>query len=85
LDTFQVRREVSALRRHDYSVGAIYTTLSRLKDKGLVDSWMTDPLPVRGERSRRHYRITAQVESAVAQAAKLTARLWAHDLGVDPA
>jgi hypothetical protein len=38
-----------------------------------------------GERSRRYYRITAQVESAVAQAAKLAARLWDHDLGVDPA
>jgi hypothetical protein len=50
-----------------------------------VDSWMADPLPVWGERSRRHYGIMAQVESAVAQAAKLTARLWAHDLGVDPA
>ena len=50
-----------------------------------MDSWMTAPLPVRDERSRRHYRITAQVESAAAQAAKLAARLWVHDLGVDPA
>ena len=52
-----IRREVSALRAHDYSVGAIYTTLGRLQEKGLVTSWTTDPLPVRGGRSRRQYAI----------------------------
>lgn len=34
----RIRHEVSALRRHGYSVGAIYTTLSRLEEKRLVDS-----------------------------------------------
>jgi len=81
----RIRREVSALHQHDCSVGAIYTTLSRLEAKGLVDSWMTDPLPVRGGRSRRQYRITSLGESAVREAAKLAARLWDYDLGVDPA
>ena len=81
----RIRREVSALRRHDYSVGAVYTTLSRLEEKGLVDSWMAAPLPVRGGRSRRQYRITALGESTLREAAKLAARLWDYDLGVDPA
>ena len=38
-----VRRDVSRMRRHDYSVGAIYTTLARLEEKGLVTSTSTDP------------------------------------------
>ena len=28
-----VRRDVSTRTRHDYSVGAVYTTLQRLEDK----------------------------------------------------
>ena len=51
-----IRHDVSVQRKHDYSVGAIYTTLGQLDRKGLVKSWTTEPLPVRGGRSRRQYR-----------------------------
>jgi DNA-binding PadR family transcriptional regulator len=39
--------------------GALYTTLARLEDKGLLRSRMSDPLPVRGGKARRYYRLTA--------------------------
>src|SRR2546428_13279604 len=34
-------------------LGAVYMTLDRLKDKGLLRSWMSDPTPERGGRSKR--------------------------------
>ena len=82
----RVRNEVSALCRHDYAVGAIYTTLQRLEEKGLVESWMTDPLPVRGGRSRRQYRVTAAGQLALNTARTLATRLWgALGAGATPA
>ena len=39
------------------SLGAVYATLDRLEDKGLLASWLADPTPERGGRSKRHYRL----------------------------
>lgn len=80
-----VRREVSETRDHDYSVGAIYTTLSRLEEKGLVESWTTEPRPERGGRSRREYRVTGAGRASLRESAEIAARLWGLDAGLDPA
>jgi len=39
------------------SLGAIYVTLDRLEDKGLVSSWLSDPVPERGGRAKRCYKL----------------------------
>ena len=39
------------------SLGAVYVTLDRLEDKGLISSWLSDPTPQRGGRSKRFYRL----------------------------
>src|SRR5678815_40698 len=72
-----IRGDVSARTNHDYSVGAIYTTLQRLENKGFVSSWMTDPLPVRGGRSRRQFKISAPGQRALRDAQRMTASVWA--------
>ena len=76
-----IRDDVSARTRHDYSVGAIYTTLQRLEDKGLVSSRLSDPLPVRGGRARREFRVTSAGETALRDAHRLATSVWA---GVGP-
>ena len=70
-----IRHDVSVRRKHDYSVGAIYTTLGTLERKGFVKSWTTEPLPVRGGRSRRQYRVTAHGQRALREAGHLSAQL----------
>ena len=45
-----VRRDLSQRTGRDHSVGAVYTTLQRLEDKGLLTSRASEPLPVRGGR-----------------------------------
>ena len=72
-----IRRDLAARTRREYSVGAIYTTLERLEAKGLVASRMTEPLPVRGGRARREFRLTRAGKSAVREAERVTASLWA--------
>jgi len=54
-----VRRELREQAGKDVAVGAIYTGLDRLAQKGLVESWAGDPTPERGGRAKRFYRVTA--------------------------
>jgi len=46
-------------------LGAVYSTLDRLEDKGLISSWLSDPTPERGGRSKRYYRLQRMGERAL--------------------
>jgi DNA-binding PadR family transcriptional regulator len=72
-----VRRDVSERMRRDYSVGAVYTTLQRLEDKGLISSRATEPLPIRGGRSRRQFKVTAAGHRSIREAQRVAASAWA--------
>lgn len=72
-----IRQDLSERARRDYSVGAIYTTLQRLEDKGLVRSHATEPLPVRGGRSRRLFKLTGAGARAIRDADRQSAAMWA--------
>lgn len=41
------------------SIGALYTTLSRLEQKGLVTSWMGESTETRGGRAKRYFKVLA--------------------------
>ncbi len=61
------------MRPRTVALGAVYATLDRLEDKGLVASWMSDPTPERGGRAKRHFRLEGAGEAALRESA-LTAR-----------
>jgi len=71
-----IRRDLAARTGRDYSVGALYTTLHRLEDKGLLTSRHSDPLPVRGGRSRRHFTLTGAGVRALREAERHAASIW---------
>lgn len=71
-----VRRAVSQRLDRDCSVGAVYTTLQRLEDKGLVESWTSDPTPMRGGRAKRCFSVTAAGTRAIRDAQATVRRLW---------
>lgn len=72
-----IRRDLAARTGREYAVGAVYTTLQRLADKGLLTSRASEPLPVRGGRSRRHYALTGAGAQAVRDAERHAAAVWA--------
>lgn len=72
-----VRHDLAARTGRDHSVGAVYTTLQRLEDKGFLTSYASEPLPVRGGRSRRHYEITGAGARALREAERSVAAMWA--------
>src|SRR6202046_3016369 len=58
------------------SLEAVYVTLDRLEDKGLIKSWLSDPTPERGGRSKRFYRLEALGERALQESAATAKRVW---------
>ena len=58
------------------SLGAVYVTLDRLEDKGMIASWLSDPTPERGGRSKRCYRLEALGERALQESAVTAQRIW---------
>jgi PadR family transcriptional regulator PadR len=57
----QVRREIESRAGRQAAVGAVYATLDRLEQKGLVSSRLVEE----GGRPRRLYRINADGVSAL--------------------
>jgi PadR family transcriptional regulator, regulatory protein PadR len=57
-------------------MGAVYATLDRLTDKGLVRSWLSDPRPERGGRSRRYFALEPAGEQALRDAALAARRMF---------
>ena len=56
-------------------LGAVYMTLDRLEGKGLLRSWMSDPTPERGGRSKRYYELTARGARALKQSTTTAKRI----------
>jgi len=56
--------------------GAVYATLDRMEDKGLIASWLSEPTPERGGRSRRHYRLEKSGQQALRESAKAARTLY---------
>lgn len=51
-----IRDEIEREAGRDVTLGAVYTTLLRLENKGLVASRLGDPTPQRGGRRKKYYR-----------------------------
>ncbi len=63
----EVRREIASRTGRETSIGAVYATLERLQDKGLMESREVEPESLKG-RTRRAYRVTAEGTRALDQA-----------------
>ncbi len=62
-----VRREIATRAKRDLVFGSVYTTLTRLEEKGLVVSHVGDPTPERGGRRKKHFVISAAGRRALAR------------------
>ncbi len=58
------------------SAGAMYTTLDRLEDKGLVTSRLEAGTPERAGRARRFYRVTAAGAGALTETRRVLQTMW---------
>ena len=72
-----VRREIEARTEREIVIGAVYATLGRLEDKGLVRSRFSEPQPVQGGRARKYYALTAAGERALRHSTRMLGRMMA--------
>jgi len=70
-----IRSEIEKCTGRDPAPGALYTTLDRLEEKGLVRSQMGDPTPERGGRSKRYFTVSAKGLKALTHAIRNYQRL----------
>ncbi len=71
-----IRQEILERTNRDISIGAIYTTLSRLEEKGFVSSHRGEPSPERGGRAKRYFNVEAPGIKALIQSRERMARMW---------
>jgi DNA-binding PadR family transcriptional regulator len=62
-----IRQEIEAATGSHCSIGALYTSLDRLEQKGLIKTWMSEPTPERGGRAKRMVRVSAKGARAASE------------------
>jgi PadR family transcriptional regulator, regulatory protein PadR len=70
-----IRAEIAKCTGREPSPGALYTTLDRLEEKGLVASRLGDPTPQRGGRAKRYFTVTKKGGAALSRAQQSFQRL----------
>jgi PadR family transcriptional regulator len=55
-----IREELQTTTGRSCSIGALYTTLERLENKGLIKTWMGEATLQRGGRPKRMVHVTAK-------------------------
>ena len=71
-----VRNEIEERSGRSLSLGAIYSTLYRLEEKGFVRSDRGEPTAERGGRAKRLYRVEASGARAVTATRRMFERMW---------
>ena len=76
-----IRQAIVTESRRDVSLAAVYKTLTRLEDKGLVIASVGEPTPERGGRRKRYYTLSAAGRRALRQSIEVVRRM-ARGLGL---
>ena len=79
-----IRRELQERSGRRRSISAIYVTLMRLEKKGLVQSTLADPTPVRGGKAKRLFDVAPAGLEALKSARTMMNRMWEGLESADP-
>ena len=65
---FPPSSEIAACTGREPAPGALYTTLDRMEEKGIVRSWFGEATPQRGGRAKRYFALTKAGRAALVSA-----------------
>ncbi len=79
----EIRQHLSEMLGKDLSVGSVYIPLKRLKKRGYLTTWDSEPTEERGGRSKRYFKLTSKGVNALQQVKTIQEESWADlpDLG----
>jgi DNA-binding PadR family transcriptional regulator len=72
----RIQDELEQTAGRSVSISTVYVTLDRLERRGYVASWLADPTPIRGGKSKRYYRVTKAGLDALRQSREELERMW---------
>jgi DNA-binding PadR family transcriptional regulator len=73
----RIRQAIEDRTGRDIAIGAVYATLGRLEEKGLVAHAVSAPQPVQGGRARKCFRVTAAGARALEHSTSMLERMMA--------
>jgi DNA-binding PadR family transcriptional regulator len=76
-----IAEEIRRRAGREVSRAAVYITLRRLEEKGLVSSWIGEPTAERGGKGRRYVKVAASGLQALRESRLVSDRMWR---GIDP-
>lgn len=68
--------EIKRRTGRSVSRSAVYVTLRRLEEKGLVSSWMGDPTPERGGKPRRCVKVEPEGLRLLRESRRALEQMW---------
>ncbi|MBZ5631495.1 MAG: PadR family transcriptional regulator [Acidobacteriia bacterium] len=71
-----IRREIEERTGRSLTVGALYRTLDRLEEKGCLASWFSDPIPERGGRSKRYFKVEPLGMRSLRESREALTAMW---------
>lgn len=71
-----VVRDLEQRCGREVSLGSIYASLERLEARGMVASRLGDPVPERGGKARRYFRVTKAGMRQLGETRRVLAGLW---------
>ncbi|PYS20463.1 MAG: PadR family transcriptional regulator [Acidobacteria bacterium] len=74
-----IRQALEEATDRSITVGSLYTTLSRLEGKGLVESSVGEPTAERGGRAKRHYKVKSSAQLLLEEVQAARQRLMRLD------
>jgi DNA-binding PadR family transcriptional regulator len=73
----RIREVIEERTGREVAIGAVYATLGRLEDKGLVRHEVSEPQPIPGGRSRKYFDLTAAGRTALSHSTSMLSRMMA--------
>ncbi len=71
-----IHQEIERRSSRSVSIATVYSALDRLERAGLLTSYLSAPLPERGGRAKRLYRLLADGATTLQQARRVHDSMW---------
>jgi PadR family transcriptional regulator, regulatory protein PadR len=71
-----ITREIEETTDSEVVVGSVYAALTRLQERGLIESRLGEATAERGGRAKRYFRATSQGLREVRQTRRSLMKLW---------
>ena len=71
-----IREEIEDRAGRTVSLASAYAALERMEQRGYLTSWVSDPMPMRGGRARKHFRLEKAGAVALRASRSVMDRMW---------